>query len=159
MEKEEVKKIFLDIAVAAISCDGHVDDREIEKLEEIEKKSPYFSELDLSQSLQEALEGCMENLDLFQNNLFKRILDADLNIVQQLSAIDVSFEIILADQKIEPTEIEFVKKLRSKLNVTDDILFERFGHIEFLFNADESEFKSSGIKEDELQSGISKKKK
>ena len=52
MEKEDVKKILLSIAVGAISCDGHIDDREIEALKKIEKKSPYFSEIDLSETLE-----------------------------------------------------------------------------------------------------------
>ena len=143
MEKEEVKKMFLDIAVAAISCDGDIDEREIDKLKEIEKSSPYFSEFDLSKPLKKSLEISMKDLMAFQNTLFESIKKTDLNIVQQLSAIDICLEIIAADEKIENSEIEFVKNLRKNLTVSNDVVFERFGQIDYLFLNEESEFDSS----------------
>jgi uncharacterized tellurite resistance protein B-like protein len=143
MEKEEVKKMFLDIAVAAISCDGDIDEREIDKLKEIEKSSPYFSEFDLSKPLNKSLEISMKDLMAFQNTLFESIKKTDLNIVQQLSAIDICLEIIAADEKIENSEIEFVKNLRKNLTVSNDVVFERFGQIDYLFLNEESEFDSS----------------
>ena len=143
MEKEEVKKMFLDIAVAAISCDGDIDEREIDKLKEIEKSSPYFSEFVLSKPLNKSLEISMKDLMAFQNTLFESIKKSDLDIVQQLSAIDICLEIIAADEKIENSEIEFVKNLRKNLTVSNDVVFERFGQIDYLFLNEESEFDSS----------------
>lgn len=143
MEKEEVKKMFLDIAVAAISCDGDIDEREIDKIKEIEKSSPYFSEFDLSKPLNKSLEISMKDLNAFQNTLFESIKKANLDIVQQLSAIDVCLEIIAADEKIEKSEIVFVKSLRKNLTVSNDVVFERFGQIDYLFLDEKSEFESS----------------
>jgi uncharacterized tellurite resistance protein B-like protein len=140
MENEHIKKIFLDIAVAAISCDGDIDEREITKLKEIEKNSPYFSEFDLAEPLNESLENSMKDLKTFQNQLFFSIRSADLNIVHQLSAIDISLEIISADNKIEQSEIEFIKLLRENLIVSDELVLERFGDIDYLFSKNESEF-------------------
>ena len=143
MKKEEVKKIFLDIAVAAISCDGDIDKREIDKLKEIEKSSPYFSKFDLSKPLNKSLEISMKDLKAFQNTLFESIKKSNLDIVQQLSAIDISLEIIAADKKIENSEIDFVKNLRKNLAVSDDVIYERFGQIDYLFLEEKSEFESS----------------
>ena len=158
MEKEEAKKMFLDIAVAAISCDGDIDEREIEKLKEIEKVSPYFSEFDLSKQLNKSLENSMKDLSVFQNKLFESIKKANLDIVQQLSAIDVCLEIIAADEKIENSEIEFVKNLRINLAVSDDVIFERFGQIDYLFLEEKSEFVSSSKSPFEnVSSGTTKK--
>ena len=36
MEKIDYKKVLLDIAVCAISCDGHIDQKEIDELNLIE---------------------------------------------------------------------------------------------------------------------------
>ena len=43
MELIKFKELLLKVAVCAIACDGDIDDREIEALHEIEKKSPYFA--------------------------------------------------------------------------------------------------------------------
>jgi hypothetical protein len=85
----------------------------------------------------------MKDLKAFQNTLFESIKKANLDIVQQLSAIDVCLEIIAADEKIENSEIEFVKNLRKNLVVSDDVIFERFGQIDYLFLEEKSEFESS----------------
>jgi len=55
MEKTHFKNILLKTAVASISCDGDIDEREIEVLEHIEKSSPYFSSTDLSKNLDKYL--------------------------------------------------------------------------------------------------------
>ena len=94
METSEYKKILLDVAVCAISCDGIIDEREINELNEIEKTSPYFSALDLSETLEASLKECKDNNEVFQQKVFE-ILDAnELNVVQELSIIDISLKII-----------------------------------------------------------------
>ncbi len=132
METSEYKKILLDVAVCAISCDGIIDEREIKELNEIEKASPYFSALDLSETLEASLKECMDNNESFQQKVFE-ILDAnELNIVQELSIIDISLKIIAADEKEEDSEIKFLKNLRSHLRVEDVIIKQRFGSISYL---------------------------
>ena len=132
METSVYKKILLDVAVCAISCDGIIDEREINELNEIEKTSPYFSALDLSETLEASLKECKDNNEVFQQKVFE-ILDAnELNVVQELSIIDISLKIIAADEKVEDLEIQFLKNLRSHLNVEDVIIKQRFGSISYL---------------------------
>ena len=146
MKNIEIKQILLNIAVCAISCDGHIDEREIEALKIIEKKSPYFSALDLSDTLEKSLEQSIKNLKDFQENVFKNIDDADLNIVQELIAMEISLRIIAADEKEEQAEIEFINALRKHLKVSDDIIEERFGEIDYLESTLPSEFeKKEGL--------------
>jgi hypothetical protein len=139
MENSEYKKILLDIAVCAISCDGIIDDREINELNEIEKTSPYFSTLDLSEMLEASLKECMNNYEAFQQKVFEILDVSELNIVQELSIIDISLKIIAADEKEEEAEIKFLKDLRSHLKVEDVIIKQRFGSISNLFYSN-SEF-------------------
>ena len=75
MEPTKFKELLLNIAVCAIACDGVVDEREIEALYKIEKDSPYFSALDLSESLEKSLEACsndLKELSYSKNAVFGR---------------------------------------------------------------------------------------
>ena len=56
MKNISFKSILLETAVCAIACDGHIDEREIEALKNIEKSSPYFSSEDLSKILDKSLK-------------------------------------------------------------------------------------------------------
>jgi hypothetical protein len=141
METSEYKKILLDIAVCAISCDGIIDEREINELHEIEKSSPYFSALDLSETLEASIKDCMDNMNEFQRKIFELLDSNDLNIVQELSLLDISLKIIAADEKEVEAEIQFLKDLRSHLKVGDLIIKQRFGSISYLSSTN-SEFRT-----------------
>jgi len=132
MDNNTFKNLLLETAVSAIACDGSVDEKEIEALRNIEKNSPYFSSDDLSKDLGKYLKNCEKNLKKFQSSLFKKIKKAKLNILQELSLMEISLRIISADEKEEEDEINFVKLLRSNLSISDLILYQRFGKIEYL---------------------------
>jgi|TARA_B110000908_G_scaffold171420_1_gene234109 hypothetical protein len=132
MEKIDYKKVLLDIAVCAISCDGHIDQKEIDELNLIEKKSPYFSQLDLTENLQKSIDSAIKSYALFQESIFRNLDSLDLSIVQQLTILEISMILIAADKKFEESEIIFINSLRSRLSVQDFLINERFGDIEYL---------------------------
>lgn len=132
----------MNIAVCAIACDGVVDEREIEALHKIEKDSPYFSALDLSESLEKSLEACSNDLNTFKNNVFDLLVANSLNIVQELTVLEISLRIISADEIEEESEKTFVNELRSFLKLEDFLIVQRFGDISYL-KPKKSEFKSN----------------
>jgi len=144
MEKLNFKEILLRTAVCAIACDGDIDDREKEALYNIEKKSPYFSSEDLSSSLDKLIENCMSGFQSFKDELFKSLDEVELNIVEELTLLEISFRIIAADDIEQESEQEFIIHLRKHLKVENEIIRERFGMIEYL-TKEESEFKSFDI--------------
>ena len=144
MEKLNFKEILLRTAVCAIACDGDIDDREKEALYNIEKNSPYFSSEDLSSTLDELIDNCMSGFQSFKDELFKSLNEVELNIVEELTLLEVSFRIIAADDIEQESEQEFIINLRKHLKLENDIIKERFGMIDYL-TKEESEFKSFDI--------------
>ena len=141
MEKLNFKEILLRTAVCAIACDGDIDDREKEALYNIEKNSPYFSSEDLSASLDKLIENCTGGFQSFKDELFKSLDEVELNIVEELTLLEISFRIIAADEIEQKSEQEFVINLRQHLKVESEIIRERFGVVDYL-TKEESEFKS-----------------
>jgi len=132
MENTEFKELLLNIAVLAIACDGHIDAREIEALHRIEKDSPYFSAIDLSKNLENALQDCAADLEAFQKKIFDILSSNSLNIVQELTALEISLRIIAADEIEEDSEKLFINELRAQLALEDFIINKRFGDIAYL---------------------------
>ena len=141
MEKSNFKEILLYTAVCAIACDGDIDDREKEALYNIEKNSPYFSSEDLSSTLDKLIENCMSSFQSFKDELFKSLDEVELNIVEELTLLEISFRIIAADEIEQESEQEFVINVRQHLKVESEMIRERFGVIDYL-TKEESEFKS-----------------
>ena len=42
MDKNKFKKILFKVAFCTMACDGHIDDREIEELQIMDKKTSFF---------------------------------------------------------------------------------------------------------------------
>ena len=141
MEKTKFKELLLDISICAIACDGDIDDREIEALKNIEKNTPYFSGVDLSTKPESSLKKCLENLEDFQNNIFKKLNSAKLNIIQELMILEISMRIISADEIELEIEKEYINNLRGYLEIDDFLIAERFGDIGYL-RPKNSEFNS-----------------
>ena len=139
MEKTDFKKILLKTAVGAIACDGHIDDKEKQALYNIEKESPYFFSENLKSLLDNYLIECIGDIDLFNNNLFEDINNTKLSIVEQLTLLEISLRIIAADEIEEDAEKSFVIRLRNNINLSDNMITQRFGNIEYL---ETSEFES-----------------
>ena len=101
MEKIKYKKILLETSVAAIACDGYIDEREIKALYNIEKNSPYFSSEDLADTLEKLLKKCSSDIIEFQKYVFNNIKNAKLNLLQELTLMEISLRISSADNKEE----------------------------------------------------------
>jgi len=157
MGKVNYKEILLRTAVCAIACDGDIDEREKEALYRIEKNSPYFCAEDLSNNLDIMLEECMGNFQLFLDELLESIDKVTLNIVQELTLLEISLRIIAADDIELDSEKEFIINLRGHLKLDNDVLTERFGIIDYL-NKEESEFKQFDKKPNIETHEIKKKK-
>ena len=143
MENIEYRKLLLNVAVCAISCDGHVDERETKALIDIEKNSPYFNAVNLAENLEDILKNSLDDIRVFIDSTMNLIKNSNLTIVQELTALEISLRIIAADKKIEQEEKDFINELRNQLKVDDDIINERFGEIEYLVPTSNSEFKKS----------------
>ena len=142
MEQTFFTKVLLDVAVCAISCDGHIDDLEIKELHEIQEKSPYFIKDDLKESLNNSISLAIDSYEIFQKRVFSKLNEVSFDIIQELSILEISFALINADNKIDESEIIFINNLRKCLSVEDFIIKERFGDVSYLEfnNSKKSEF-------------------
>ena len=138
MKQTFFTKVLLDVAVCAISCDGHIDDLEIKVLHEIQEKSPYFIKDDLKESLNNSIGLALDSYEIFQKRVFSKLNEVSFDVIQELSILEISF----ADNKIDEEEIIFINSLRKCLSVEDFIIKERFGEVSYLEfnNSKKSEF-------------------
>lgn len=132
MKSKDFKNLLLEVAVAAIASDGKIDDIEIKTLHDIETKSPYFSSIDLNDSLEGLLKLASSDISKFIENIIADVNNASFGIVEELNLLEIALRIIESDEVIELSEEEFVRKLRAVLKVDDLLLVQRFGTIKYL---------------------------
>ena len=155
MEPTKFKELLLKIAVCAIACDGVVDEREIEAFTKLKKTLLTFLLWIYQNPSKNLLKRAQTDLNTFKKNVFDLLEANSLNIVQELTVLEISLRIITADEIEEDSEKTFVNELRSYLKLEDFLIVQRFGDISYL-KPKKSEFKSN--KSDDLDS-ISQKSK
>jgi uncharacterized tellurite resistance protein B-like protein len=132
MDKKEFKKILFKVAFCAMTCDGDIDDREIEELKLMNDKTTYFTNIDLSEELKQLVSDFKNKGAKVIEEFFELLRNVKLNPIQELLLLEIALRIIYADKRIDENEVKFINFLRSKLRVHDEIIIERFGELDIL---------------------------
>ena len=125
MEKENLQKLLFKVAFCTMSCDGDIDDREIEEMKLIDTQTSYFANIDLSNELAVLVKNFEAHGVGVIEELFGELKQAELNPIQELLVLEVAIN-----------EVKFFNFLRSYLKVPNEIIHERFGTIDFLESSD-----------------------
>ena len=132
MEEKEYTEELLKVAFAAMVCDGDIHADEEKMLRGIEKEDFYFKDFDLEQTVDQLKADFEERKLEVPTEINRGTYHLELNHVQRIKMLEVAIGIVRADRKIEQAEIEFINKLIINLQVSKQLVNERFGNWEIL---------------------------
>ena len=154
MEKDKFKKILFKVAFCTMACDGHIDEREIEELQIMDKKTSFFEAIDLSEELKQLIKDLDKKGTKVIEELFVCLRETKLNPIQELLVLEVALRIINADGKHDENEVKFIHLLRSKLELHDETINDRFGELDILYTNEYSKNIVAGKTEIEFAESI-----
>lgn len=136
LERQEFQKLLFKTAFCLMACDGHIHELEIKELRQMIKSTAYFQGIDLTGEVEELLKEFGEKGKSLVEDILEDLYRLDLSSVQELLVLEVAFRLVHADEKLEENEIKFIRFLRGKLRIHDEIIRDRFGLVEYLFDKD-----------------------
>ena len=139
LEKQQFQKLLFKVAFCTIACDGHIDEMEIKEMKAMDKSTSYFQGIDLSDELDNLLVTLKDKGKHIIDELYDYLKATKLNLVQELLILEVAFRLAMANKEMDENEIKFIRFLRSHLNLYDEIIRDRFGAVEYLFDKDYSQ--------------------
>jgi hypothetical protein len=154
MEKDKFKKILFKVAFCTMACDGHIDKREIDELQIMDKKTSFFEAIDLSEELKQLIKDLDKKGTKVIEELFVCLRETKLNPIQELLVLEVALRIINADNKHDENEVKFIHLLRSKLELHDEIINDRFGELDILYTNEYSKNIVAGKTEIEFAESV-----
>jgi len=154
MEKDKFKKILFKVAFCTMACDGHIDNREIDELQIMDKKTSFFEAIDLSEELKQLIKDLDKKGTKVIEELFACLRETRLNPIQELLVLEVALRIINADGKHDENEVKFIHLLRSKLELHDETINNRFGELDILYTNEYSRNIVAGKTEIEFAESI-----
>lgn len=139
LDRPDFQRLLFRTAFCLMACDGHIDKREVNEIKLMNKSSTYFQGIDLSDELEELLSDLKAKGKQIVDELFDTLSKLDISMVQELLILEVAFRLVHADEKVDENEIKFLRFLRSKLKIHGEIIRDRFGVVEYLFDKDYSQ--------------------
>ena len=139
LDRPDFQRLLFRTAFCVMACNGELHQKEKDEIKAMSKSSSYFKGIDLSEELEELLNDFKERGTHIVEELFETLTKLDASTVQELLLLEVAFRIVAADNEEDEYERKFVRFLRSKLKVHDEIIRERFGVVEYLFDKDYSQ--------------------
>ena len=139
LERVDLQRLLFRTAFCVMACDGHIDDKEVGEIRSMNESSVYFQGIDLSAELDELLSDLREKGTQIVDDLFSMFGNSEISPVQELLILEIAFRMVNADDKTHENEIRFLRVLRSKLRLHDQIIRDRFGSVEYLVDTDYTE--------------------
>lgn len=103
-----------------MACDGEIAPEEIKLVKKITEQSELFSNLDVEKELNAFIAQINEQGKAFLANYIQEVANASLTPQEELQLVKLAIQTIEADENVEYSEVSFFKRIRAKLNISDD---------------------------------------
>jgi uncharacterized tellurite resistance protein B-like protein len=136
METISFDKLLLNTAFCCMASDGHIDNREIALIKTMCENSPLFKDLNFEDEINSLVNKINTNGKDFISYYFDLLGKSTLTEKEELTLIDFAIQTIMADDKIEYSEIKFFKNIRHRLKISDENILAVFPDIEQFLEED-----------------------
>lgn len=132
MNCTDYQRILFDTGMLVMACDGEIHPNEVLEMQLAFQKSSLFKDLNFHEELERITAEFNQDKKQVVISYFDQVSSGDIKPTQKLQILEIILRIMYADNRIEPNEIRFLKLVKSRLGVMDEIFFKRFGEVDFL---------------------------
>ena len=130
------KELLLKTAFSCMTCDGEIVTEEISLVKSLAEKTILFEGLDVESILNSFIQEINKTGKKFLVDYLAEVKSAELNKNDELSVLDIAFKTINSDNIIEYKEVKFFKKIRTRLDITDEEIIEIYPEMEDFIQPD-----------------------
>lgn len=127
MEKQQLQELLFQTAFFCVTCDGHIDDRELQEIKAMGANKTLFSDLDIEKEIEKLLVRFNEGKQHVYAQYFNTIESLSVDYTSGLLILEVCLRIMHADKRIDDNEKLFLKLLKDAVNVPTPLVEQRFG--------------------------------
>lgn len=130
------KELFLKTAFSCMACDGEIANEEISLVKSLAEKTSLFEGIDVESVLNSFIHEINKKGKVFLVDYLAEIKTAEFTKSEELTLLDLAFKTINSDNIIEYSEVKFFKKIRTRLDITDDEIIETYPEMEDFIQPD-----------------------
>ncbi|MBU2914391.1 MULTISPECIES: TerB family tellurite resistance protein [Reichenbachiella] len=126
MSKSTFPHLLLRTAFSFMTCDGHIDKKEIVSIMRMGQSNNIFGDITIDEELEVMLKKINLRGTEYLKDYFRKVSKSNLTEEQQLQLIQVAVDVIYADLEVREDEVKFLRVLRTMLDISDSIILTRF---------------------------------
>lgn len=130
------KVLFLKTAFSCMACDGEIANEEINLIKLLAEKTNLFEGIDVEDLLNSFIQEINRKGKMFLIDYLGEIKVAEFTKAEELELLNLAFKTINSDNIIEYSEVKFFKKIRMRLDVTDDDILVTYPEMEEFIQPD-----------------------
>lgn len=115
-----IKELYIKTIFCCMACDGDIAKEEVELIKNIASKQNTFDGINVESTINEYIALINANGTVFLKKYLYELANQKLSDEEQFQIIDFAIQTILADNRIEYSEVKFFKKIRYRLSLTDE---------------------------------------
>ncbi len=123
---------LLHTAFTCMACDGHIDQKELDLIKNLENEHQLFGVENIDGVLRELVKSFQKRGKEFLRQYLISIGDSNFSEEEEIAIVRTAVTTIKADGEEKYSEIKFFKIIRSKLNVSDTSLLTALPEFENL---------------------------
>jgi uncharacterized tellurite resistance protein B-like protein len=136
MDASTFEKLLLRSAFCCMTSDGKIDKREIDIIKKLEADTPLFKNINFLQEFNYLIKNLVLKGNELYNSFFYQLDRAEFTVEEELILINVLLQTIYADEEIDYTEVNFFKKVRLHLKVSDERILQEYPDISSFLEED-----------------------
>ena len=114
------QELYLKTIFCCMACDGDIAKEEISLVKEVTSLQDDFRNMDVETMINEYVALINADGTMFLKKYLKELEQQILSYEEQIRIVDLAMKTILADNRVEYSEVKFFKKIRSRLSLTDE---------------------------------------
>lgn len=126
METQDFEKLLIKSAFSCMVCNGEIDKNEMDLIKSLFRSSSFQATISIDELLNQFITEINRQGNDFLRLFIKELRIADLTEEEELKLIDFCLKTIYSDFDVDYKEIKFFKIIRSKLNVSNETILEKF---------------------------------
>lgn len=130
------KELLLKTAFSCMACDGEIVTEEISLVKSLTEKTTLFEGIDVECVLNTFIQEINNKGKQFLLEYLAEVKTTELTKDDELAVLDIAFKIINSDNTIEYKEVKFFKKIRTRLDITDEEIIEIYPEMEDFIQPD-----------------------
>lgn len=138
MKSDEFQKILFRAAVLVMACDNEIHNDEIAEIKNIANQSAYFLDFDYENELKLILNEIQGKEKKAIDDFMQLLPNLPMKEKHKKAILYVVIKIILADNKIENSELQFLKNVKENIHIDDETILKEFPQHISLFNEDDN---------------------